>query len=194
MINGLVLGPIASSGGEAASGPSGAPGAHRYWRMLYDGPNATGRWAIAEQYMYEFTNSIDVIGGGTSIAGSTASNRDVTHGHDRLLTTEWVTDSNAPASDIWYGYDYGLGNSVEVSEVAVTSSDSGLFLTSTPEQFLVQWSDDGVSWTTAWAVDEDIAYSQNQTETFVAPYSASDPDADLTRVVEQLAYIVVEVS
>lgn len=127
--------------------------AHRYWRIYcFDFPD--DYCSVGE---IEFRTAIDgsqAATGGTAISGGdySASYPPSMAFNGVYSTTDdtegWI--STNPAATAWLGYDWGVGNSVDILEVAIWPR--ALKATNCPPSFRVESSDDGINWTTVWVV------------------------------------------
>lgn len=158
---------LAAGGGGGGGG--GLPGAHRYWRISI-GTNQTGVGVIAipELEMYTARFGVNQCVGGTaaaSTAGAPASNAFNKSGDEGSL---WA--STGPTNE-WLSYDFGsakqiveigiLGRGLTISEPAQM-----------PYDFDVEYSDDNVSWTTAWT-ETSITWPRYEFQRFTHPSAPS---------------------
>ena len=124
---------------------------HRYWRV-YMTKSTFG--ATMQVCLYE-VEMRGTIGGPDQCNGGVAS---ASHNNDRAYrlfdnnTSEyWI--NGGPSADSWFQYDFGSGNAVIVAEIKMLSRG----WEESPEDFVLQWSDDGTRFTTvaAWSGIDD---------------------------------------
>jgi len=155
--NAYVLGTAAAM---ATFNPTPSLIVHRYWQLalLAAGPGAT-MYGMAE---VQFRTVADVplaFTVGTPNATDTfAFPADAGAGAaaaaDGDPATFWSSANLGAGDPIYWGWDYGAGNNVNVVEVAITAASSDNYngnpgnLTA-PTSFNLQWSDDGLNWTIA---------------------------------------------
>lgn len=120
--------------------------AHQHWRINITALNNTGQGVLAELEMRTSLGGASVCTGGTPSAlnavGSAASNA-----FDGSTATAWMT-SLAPSLPTWLRYSFAAP--VDIVEVALKPHAS--YLTNTPKDFDLEWSDDGTTWTTLFSV------------------------------------------
>lgn len=161
--------------GRASQGGPAAPSPHRYWRIRAisggsgsgaPGP-ASGFWSVAEQIFRTTPGGRDLVPA-VSIASSERSGFEAANAHDENEATCWSPDENA--TSVWLGCDLGVGGEVDVSVVTMAARiDSGLY-TEMVLDFDVEYSDNGISWVTAWEVRGEEAYTaEGETRTWLRP-------------------------
>lgn len=137
--------------------------AHRYWRLRVTAHNGGGFGGelltlLTEVEMRLTSGGADQCTGGTAIGQNgfaTGSGEDPPSAFDNNTGTWWqgsfnnTTDSARPRPCA-IGYDFGAGNEKDIVEVGVSAHAS--YLTRTPRAFVVESSDDGVSWSFEWLV------------------------------------------
>jgi hypothetical protein len=133
---------------------------HRYWRIYsrLNGGNS-GTTAIYELQLRTAVGGTTVTGSGgaTSSAGTAANAFDGNTATACNLTN---------AVGQWLKYDFGAGNERDIVEIAaVCDSSSGTNL----NEFDIQWSDDGSTWTTAWSVSKPTGWTAGTTYVFTKP-------------------------
>ena len=128
--------------------PGGAAaGAHRYWR-LYITSTAAVYISMAEIELRSAAGGTDLTGSGT--ASASAWETDVAgltpdKAVDDSTATKWAT---YPATyPQWWSYDFGSGAAHAIIELRITPRQDGSHA-ETPTDFLVQYSDNGSTWTT----------------------------------------------
>lgn len=139
--------------------------AHRYWRVYITLATGTPHLDISE---IEFRSSIggaDQCNGGTAIYSAQTSGFEASKSFDNTTSTTWYIDQNSFPLPQWIGYDFGVGNAKDIVEFALTC----WAVSESPKDFQLQWSDNGVSWTSAiyragetWSATGQVkAYSAN---------------------------------
>jgi hypothetical protein len=118
---------------------------HRYWRIRFLAINS-GNASTFEIDEIEFQNPIgtDVTGSGTAIASSNSG-------------TAGNAFSNSSAEH-WIGYDFGSGVTTAIKGVKVKSSS---VQSKAPTDFVLEYSDDNVSWTPKLLCQTEFGASQN---------------------------------
>lgn len=133
------------SGVGNTTGGSPAAGAHSYWRIQYVSGN-NGTYLSAFDIQFRQTAGVAVHPtGGTVLEAHTRSGFLASDAFDANDTTRWALDDYANLSAAYLGYHYATP--VSVAQVRMFVSN-----TETPNSYNIQYSDDGVTWTTALAV------------------------------------------
>ncbi len=116
---------------------------HRYWRVLIS-KSTSGADNLISLYEVEMRASVggvdQCIGGSASAAHATASAGNL---FDDDNGTYWV--NGGPSELTWVQYDFGSGNEVTVRELALMPR----YANQSPEDFKLQYADDGAQWTDA---------------------------------------------
>lgn len=155
---------------SAPPAPDDAP--HRYWEVLTVRATTNGiavtssNTAIAELAFREITGGSNTLSGGTASA-SDASFGAAANAIDDNGSTFWATVN--PSMMQWWRYDYGVGNSANIREVAVTARNDASSHQA-PGQIVLRYSDDGSSWVTKFISEVlPTAYTAGQTKVFTDP-------------------------
>lgn len=132
---------------------SGSPhGEHRYWR-IYSSIAQDGGFgiSIAEAQFRATPGGSDQSTGGT-FSASSSFDGSVTAGKafDNDNATLWAS-AHSP-NGAWLKCDFGAGNPVAVSEVAMRAR-AGSFFAQIPDRGTIEFSDDDTNWSTAWEFD-----------------------------------------
>lgn len=155
-----------------------APDPHQYWRVLFSdtfNPSFTNI-AVAE---LEFRSSV---GGADETSPADAATRSIAssnfsasynkqHGfNDVIGTANTINQYWAAATgkhlNSWLGWDFGVGNEKDIVQVILT----GIADTSqNPLDATVQYSDDGVVWTTAWPITTFASWTPIEVKTLTKP-------------------------
>lgn len=149
---------------------SGSPhGAHRYWRIHMSLSDSGGfTFSAAEIEMRATPSGADQCSGGTasahSVFGSNPGSFDADKVFDNNNATLW--SANGSNADGWIKYDFGSGVTVSVAEIAIRARNDGSF-GQTPRYGVVEWSDNGTTWNSAWyyAMASGYAAGTNQVST-----------------------------
>lgn len=141
------LGPSAGGGGAGGGGGGG----HRYWRVrwtLAQDAGGTASIGLVEMYTGVFggqnvcTGGVPIFSGQDSGAAANAFDAD--------LNNIWA-DTVTGVPGAYIGYDFGAGNEQDVKSVLLQSRSSNTFVGQSPASFQVEWSDDNMSWTSAFS-------------------------------------------
>lgn len=118
--------------------------AHRYWRIYSRNSGGTS-FEIGEIEMRTSVGGADQCAGGTAI-GTAPTFGALANAFANDGATTWV---RIPTADSYIGYDFGAGNDKDIVEIGLQSSGTASRMST---DFTVDYSDDGVTWTTAWRV------------------------------------------
>lgn len=145
---------------------SGSPhGAHAYWRLHSMRADNDDAVALAEMEFRATPGGADQATGGTPSASSIFSGSfPASAAFDDDGGTLW----SAANGSNWAWLQYQFGSAVEVTEVVIAARDDVAAITS-PGEFAFQYSDDGVTWTTAWALVGETSWSLGETRTYTDP-------------------------
>jgi hypothetical protein len=145
--------------------------AHRYWRLYYLANGGTSNYAsIQEIELHNEAAGADLTGSGTASASHYADGA-AANAVDNNGATHWGSYSQGLKDvDIWWQYDFGAGNAYNIIEIAITSRTTYYY--ECPSNFLWQYSDDGLTWTTQ-CVRTGIAWTSTTTQTIDVSASAS---------------------
>jgi len=157
-ISGLSALPPAAADVRISEPVAGNP--HRYWRInaTANGASAAYPYAflIVGLEFYESTN-----GSGTDVSNQISSA--ITSSTDPSYPTSNVFDANSSTywqnilTDLsfhWFGVDFGAGNEKDINSINYYKYNGGSGNTEqyTPATMDIQYSDDGIVWTTKWSV------------------------------------------
>lgn len=137
---------------------------HKYWRV-YVTAAAGGYGSMVE---LEFLDGLGVrcdLAGGTPIKSSELSGHEAYRAFDGVVSgnSPWAPNNGTPP--MWLGYQHAAA--VAVNSVRITARST--YLTQSPNDFIVQSSDDGVSWTDEWSVTGSTGWAANEQRTFPRP-------------------------
>ena len=122
---------------------SGDTAAHKYWRVNI---TASNNWtSVKEIEMSDRVGGPDLCVGGTVVSGGTypASDCNMAYAFDDSASGGNFWASNVSTSG-WIGYSFA--SPVAIAAVRIWAR---VYYSQTPKDFSIQYSDDGVSWTTA---------------------------------------------
>lgn len=146
--------------------PAAAPGggAHYHWRLLFTAIGSTsGYYEFAEVEMRSTAGGSDRTGSGLGFAVS-STDFDATlvaaNAFDNNTATSWCTATSFQ-SGAWLQYVFNTAPAI--AAVTLRADTSPQYA---PGGFDIQYSDDGVSWTTAWSVTGQTGWTSGQTRTF----------------------------
>lgn len=145
-------------------------GNHRYWRVRGSGALSFG---LRDIEFRETIGGANIASGGLAIASSAEPGYPASNAFDGSATTYWTSVTGDASDFAWIGYRFP--QDVSISQVALTSHNDGTSgqqstSATVPSYLLVEYSDDGSSWTTAW-VEENVApFRAGETRTFETPH------------------------
>jgi hypothetical protein len=123
--------------------------AHLYWRLLIT--NSAGNFAsIAEWTMRDPGGSPIATTGGTASASATFGGGAPANAFDGNPSTFWVGATASTGSPQWLQYQFPSPVDVASFDILAENGGSGYWI-GTPEDFSLQSSDDGITWTTAYS-------------------------------------------
>jgi hypothetical protein len=156
---------------------------HRYWRVYvtaYVGGDSIV--SCAELAMHSTIGGSNIVTGGTAEESSEySSTYTASKCFDGNTGTQWC--SAATGVPQWIGYDFGLGNAVNVVEI-VWTGESGPYAYRNPEAFLMQYSDNNSSWYTSWSPawpSLPHTWSAGESVTFQQPSSSTYVDSTASK-------------
>lgn len=137
---------------------------HKYWRV-YVTAAAGGHGSMVE---LEFLDGLGVrrdLTGGTPIQSSNYPGHEAYRAFDGVVSGDSSWAANNPTPPMWLGYQHAVP--VVVDAVRITARQA--YTTQSPNDFIVQSSDDGVSWTDEWSVTGSTGWGANEQRTFPRP-------------------------
>lgn len=149
--------------------------AHRFWRVLILTGGNGSFYAIAELEMATAANGANVCTGGTPVKSGERVGFEATKAFDGIKGVSGSTNcwSVAQAANQYLGYDFGVGVTKDIREIRMWSRGDS-FYTQMLQDFRVQYSDDGSTWTTAVEFSNNpAAWAQNETRSFLIPTAAT---------------------
>jgi hypothetical protein len=159
-------------GGGASGGGGTAPGAHRYWRLYITAPDGSASFmGLTELALRKGDGSS--IGAYVSTSNPVYStfvnaSNDFARAFDgNIVDSGWL--SATAASPQYVGMDVESSVGAPFSPVEVRYFDiygSHNAPDASPKDFELQYSDDGVAWSTALAVTGETGWTANELRTF----------------------------
>jgi hypothetical protein len=124
--------------------------AHRYWRLLIHTNGAGGsNCSVGELVGYQAGFDGQRLSGGTASASSTLGGFPASNAFDGTLSTFWNTASFVDPT--WLKYDLGSGVTRDIRQITIWGRQDG-FYNQNPATCDWQWSDDDVTYTTAFSL------------------------------------------
>ena len=158
-------------GASARRGPPGLS-PHRYWRILITANNGNTATAIQElRMLVSGENQAGVGKPGSASASSifvgTGSNPPGAAFNAETSNPDlaWSTATGAVYPH-WLQWDFGVGVSRRIEVFEIFPQDRSDLLTRSPKDFAIQWSDDGVNFTTARAYTNVTGWALRVSKTF----------------------------
>lgn len=140
-------------------------GAKLYWRVLILRSQATQQPSCSELAMALSVGGANECVGGTPIAKDRlSSSYEAVNAFDGNNSTFWVSgslDANMPS---WIGYQFASAKAIK--SVRFRYRSDGFGVNEAPQALAIQGSDDGITWTTAWADYNEPAWSGGETRTY----------------------------
>jgi len=156
--------------------------AHRYWRIDITAVIAPQtNINMAEIQMASSVGGANLFGSGTAFGSSEQGGLTYAAACDGDVTTWWSTPDPSLG---WWGYDFGGGSPVSVTEVRITVLYVGGNLYA-PTAFTLDYSDDGSTWTTVQAFTAST-WTIGQTQTFDV-----DVDVSMLRASQVIAEALI---
>ena len=172
-----------ADGAFSAWTPSAANGAHRYWRLYVDAVLGGTAIALTELGLSLTSGGSTVTTGGTASANSVSSGL-AANAFDGNSGTWWGTASSQVPG--WIAYDFGVGVTKNIKGFSLTSQNNASYAQTAPTQFQLQFSDDGVVWTTL-VVGSALVWNQNETKMFSADLTGATHSGMVNDPVPNLA-------
>lgn len=156
-----------SSPGDGGTLPPETPGqmAHKYWRVYCRANNGDGYTGLTEVYFRDVAGVEFPPTDGVIIKSGEAPNGAIGYAvqaFDRVLTNRWEVPIAVGA---WIGIQYATA--VKVRRLSLTSGNQ--YPAQMMKNFDIQWSDDGITWTTRWSHDNITAWGTSETRNFADP-------------------------
>lgn len=146
--------------------------AHRYWRLRCRlNAGDSGFTGLTEIQMRTVSGGANVATGGTAISTGTIQAGSAAQCFDGNTTTTLIQWSgNGAGGALSVGYDFGAGNEKDILEIVVWPDKDAAARAF--GEFDAQYSDDNVTWTTAWSVTAS-GWVVGTSKTFTKPSAAA---------------------
>lgn len=139
---------------------------HKYWRALITKSRSSVTYfaMLAELEFRDVSGGVNLASGGVSTASSSLSGYAPGMAFDTDPLSHWLSEADATLPQ-WIAYEFT--SSVQISEVMLQAGDTAPRAERAPEDFAIEFSDDGVTWTQkasfvaepAWAISEVRTYT-----------------------------------
>lgn len=136
--------------------------AHRYWRIYITAAIGTPHLDISEIEMRTAFGGADQCSGGVAIKSNETAGFEASKAFDNTTATTWYISQASFPLPQWIGYDFGLGVTKDIKQVALTCWNAVEMV----KTFDIQWSDDAVSWTTYYSVVNETGWTTGETRNF----------------------------
>ncbi len=158
---------------------------HRAWRVNVTATASASSWCtIGEISFLDLAGNTIATTSGSAIASSSYDSWTADKAFDGALdydTGSWMPNGSAPQ---WCGWDFGVGNAQDVAAVVITNPNGAYYPEEYPVSGSIDYSDDGINWTTA------RAFSGRSTSAGLATtYDATPSILDVTEARDQVAIV-----
>lgn len=145
---------------------------HRYWRLYCrKTAGATDFVGVTEIEMATSAAGADVTSTAFAIGSGSYQAGTASDAFDNDFTGDVLQWDITELPGVWVGQNFGAGNEKDIVEVRVRPNKDAA--NRTFGEFDVQFSDDNVTWTTAWSVTKTSGYVVGTTFTFTPPSAAA---------------------
>lgn len=156
-----------SGTGDGGTLPPETPGqmAHKFWRVYCRANNGDGYTGLTEVYFRDVAGVEFPPTDGVIIKSGEAPNGAIgpaVQAFDRNVGNRWEVPVAVGA---WIGIQYAAA--VKVRRLSLTSGNQ--YPAQMMKNFDIQWSDDGITWTTRWSQDNVTAWGISETRNFADP-------------------------
>lgn len=152
--------------------------AHLYWRVRAIAlQGSTTNFALSEVDMRVTAGGANQCTGGTPLASSQFDNTIGGTGHakenafDGNINTKWAT-ANSTIGQMWIGYQFATAK--DIVEIVLTSRNDAT-VNQSPASFLLEYSDDGVTWVISKMVTGIAAWPTGTARTYNVAALAAPP-------------------
>jgi len=158
--------------------------AHRYWRLLITANNGDTAFTVVGELGLLDADYLPLTGLGTASASTTQGSQTAALGFDGDPNTYWESLINEPPPH-WLAYDFGTGNAEEVAVATITADRDDERM---PKDFEVQFSDDGLAWTTDTSFTGETEWDADNNELRGYGLAAAPPgDTRVSKAVAQVS-------
>lgn len=168
-------------GGEQATPAAPTTGVenHRYWQFEFNGKGGSGQaYGLAEMYLIHAGSDIPIHrpGVATYTSSSHFGSEPGTYGAEKMFDgspiTLWSANSSTD-TPVSITIDFGVGNAFDIKKVAMRARNDSSW-NGAPTQFIVRYSDDGVTWTPYWLASG-VSWSQGALNYIEQPAATPEP-------------------
>lgn len=142
--------------------------AHRWWRIFITAWGGGFNPGVGDIQFRAVVGGPSVVAGGVAIADSSFSGANTPDkAFDGNAATVWSAATGGVPH--WIGYAWPIGNPVDIEEIRwIERADGGGW----PSAVSVQWSDDGITYTTAWTYADAVAFAAGEARNYARPHPA----------------------
>lgn len=145
-------------------GDAGGESSHLYWRVLCY-TTRSSYFSSKEVSFHTIIGGPSVATGGTALSSSNYNDNVAARAFDNNLSTEWGSAAGDLADGgAWIGYQFAAPIAVQQVKIAAAASEPESFTTGD-----IQFSDDGVTWTTLFSPDPQPVWTANEVRAFSNP-------------------------
>lgn len=137
---------------------------HKYWRV-YVTAAAGGHGSMVELEFLDGLGARCNLAGGAPIQSSNYPGFEAYRAFDGVVSGDSSWAANSPTPPMWLGYQHAAA--VAVNSVRITARSAAPV--QSPIDFIVQSSDDGVTWADEWSVTGSTGWGANEQRTFPRP-------------------------
>ncbi len=140
-------------------------GEHRYWRAVFPSIHGANYIALSEVELRQVRGVAEPVAGTVSVSGSWGGGFGGPEAVDGNSGTYWYGTQDGTGT-WWLAVDYGDEGAVAISEVWVKTSMSASYGMLGPSELILEWSDDGETWVTAFSASGIPAWTTGQERAF----------------------------
>ena len=158
----------------AYPGASGDDNPHRYWRMYVTKSANSNAVSFLQWELYESDFGPNENAASLTYDASSEFNASylAEYSSNQILGDEpgnhWNSDFGGGPH--WISVDFGVGNEKNIKSLGIVSRH--VTTDQSPEDFIVQYSDDGTTWTTKW-VESGVSWQAGEYKRFTNPGDAA---------------------
>ncbi len=152
-------------GGSASSVALTGVGLHSYWRLVFlDTAGSGGYIALQSLIMAVNSTAPDLCGGGSVFASSAQPNGAANNAIAGINGADWRS-TVGDEDNAFIGYHFDAPAQIGYVQLQASTSVQG----QAPRGFVLQYSDDGTTYTTVYKVRGQSAWSASETRGFITP-------------------------
>jgi hypothetical protein len=147
--------------------------AHRHWRLYVTANGGSPYTSILELELLESVGGPDVTTPGMLATASSNYGAQVPAFaiEDTPLDASKYWESGGTSPPVWLAVDLGAGNAKDIRGLTLRAS---VWVNETPKDFALQWSDDGLAWTTVQSWAGEVGWSSGEFRAFSAVVTEID--------------------